>query len=323
MELKMLGKTDLTVSRLSLGTMTFGGPLSEKDSVHAVDRSLELGINFFDTANIYHDGRAEQALGRALRGRRHKVVLATKVCGRMGPDGDDAGLSRAAIRKALEGSLERLATDYVDLYCLHHPDGDTRIQETLAAMEELVQEGKIRYPAVSNYASWQILQMLWHCENHGYAPITTSQQMYNLLARGIEQEYVAFCKEYGIALIVYNPLAGGLLTGKHLHNKMPLPGTRFDGNQVYLDRYWHEPYLEAVERVADVARRAGLSMTELSLRWLLSRTIVDSVILGVTSMDQLDSNVKASQGPPLSQEVLDECQAVWVRLRGVTPQYNR
>lgn len=323
MEYRTLGKTDLKVSRLAMGTMTFGGQAAEAEAIRMVDRCLELEINFFDTANVYNRGQSETILGKALRGRRHKAVLATKVRGKMGEEPDDVGLKRPAIRKAIDDSLKRLGTDYVDLYYLHQPDWDTRIEETLAVMEELVREGKVRYPAVSNYASWQVVQMLWHCENHDYVPPTVSQPMYNMLARGIEQEYVAFCREYQVAIVAYNPLAGGLLTGKHRPGSAPAAGTRFDGNKMYQDRYWHPAYFDALQEVSAIASRAGISTIALAFQWLLAQPVVDSVLLGASCQEQLEENLKACAGPVLGAEVLEECNAVWTKLRGVTPEYNR
>ncbi len=323
METRTLGKTNLRVSRVAMGTMTFGGQVNEEDSLRMVDHCLESGIDFFDTANIYNAGKSEAVLGKALKGRRHKVILATKVFFPMGPEPDDSGLKRAAVRKAIDRSLVRLGTDYVDIYYLHQPDCSARIEETLAAMDELVQEGKIRYPAVSNYASWQILQMLWHCDNHGYTPPTVSQQMYNVVARGLDQEYLAFSKEFGVGLVVYNPLAGGLLSGKHKQGGTPTPGTRFEDNRVYQDRYWHPEYFEAVDALGEIAREGGMGLVEFSLRWLMSQAQVDSVILGATRIEHLEENFKACQAPPLGEDALKKCDAVWEKLRGVTPKYNR
>jgi len=323
MEFRTLGRTDLKVSRLAMGAMTFGGQVTEEEAIPMVDRCLEHGINFYDTANVYNQGKSEIILGKALRGRRHKVVLATKVRGKMGEEPDDVGLKRPAIRRAMEGSLKRLGTDYVDVYYLHQPDWDTRIEETLATMEDLVREGKIRYPAVSNYAAWQVVQMLWHSENYGYVPPTVSQPMYNLLARGIEQEYLAFCEEFKIAIVAYNPLAGGLLTGKHPPENAPAAGTRFDGNKMYLDRYWHSAYFDAQREIAAIADRAGMSTIALAFRWLLTQPVVDSVLLGASSMRQLEENLKACEGPSLHADVLAECDGVWEKLSGVTPKYNR
>lgn len=322
MEFRTLGKTDLKVTRLSLGTMTFGSQTSEQDAVRMVDRCLEAGINFFDTANVYNKGLSETITGKALKGRRHNVVLASKVRGKMGDEPDDEGLTRAAVRKAIDATLKRLQTDYLDLYYLHQPDWKTGIAESLDAFDELVREGKVRYPATSNYAAWQISQMLWISQDHGYIAPTISQPMYNLLARGIEQEYLAFCKECNVAVIPYNPLAGGLLTGKH-KPQAPIAGTRFDGNKMYQDRYWHPEYFTAVQELTDIAARAEMSLVSLSFRWILSQPIVDSIILGATRVEQLEENIKLCQGPPLSEEILKACDEVWEKLRGVTPKYNR
>jgi aryl-alcohol dehydrogenase-like predicted oxidoreductase len=323
MEHRTLGKTDLKVSRLALGTMTFGGQATEAEAIRMVDRCLEHGVNFFDTANVYNQGKSEIILGQALRGRRHQAVLATKVRGKMCEEPDDVGLKRSAIRKAIDASLNRLGTDYVDLYYLHQPDGETRIEETLAAMEELVSEGKIRYPAVSNYAAWQVVQILWHCTDHGFVLPTVSQLMYNLLARGIEQECVACCREYGIGIIAYNPLAGGLLTGKHLPGSGPAPGTRFDGNKMYQDRYWHPACFDAVQEAAAIAARAGMTTMALAFHWLLAQPAVDCVLLGASGLNQLEENLNACAGPVLDANVAKECDAVWEKLRGVAPMYNR
>jgi len=323
MELRTLGRTDLKVTRLSMGAMTFGGQVSEADAVRMVDRCMEWGINFYDTANVYNEGRSEILLGKALKGRRHNVVLASKVRGRMGDEPDDSGLRRPAIRKAVDATLRRLGTEYLDLYYLHQPDWDTPIEETLAAMDELVTEGKVRYPATSNYAAWQIVRMMWRAAEMGFLPATVSQPMYNVLARGIEQEYLACCREMGIGAVVYSPLAGGLLSGKHPPQSPPAPGTRFDGNRMYLDRFWHSAYFEAVEKLRDVAHRVGISLPALAFRWLLAQPLVDSIILGASRMEHLEENYKACQGPPLNEEAVEECNRVWETLRGVTPQYNR
>lgn len=323
MEFRTLSRTGLKVSRLSFGTMPFGSQADAAASIRMVDRCIDAGINFFDTANMYNKGLAETILGKALRGRRDKVVLATKVRFKMGEGPDESGLSRAAIRNAIEASLRRLETDYVDVYYLHWPDYGVPIEETLSVLEELVREGKVRYPAVSNYAAWQVCEILWVAEKRGFTPPAISQPMYNLLARGIEEEYLPFAKKFGVAVIPYNPLAGGLLTGKHRKQSGPISGTRFDNNQLYLGRYWHDDYFAAVDDLAAIAREAGKSLVELSLQWLLGRDEVDSVILGASRLEQLEENLKACEGPPPDKETLDRCDAVWKSLRGVTPKYNR
>ncbi|PYV04930.1 MAG: aldo/keto reductase, partial [Acidobacteria bacterium] len=234
--------------------MTLGSQADEASAARMVDQCLDAGINFFDTANMYNKGKSEEMLGQILAGRRQRLV--------------DVGLSRAAMRKAAEASLRRLRTDYLDVYYLHQPDYDVPIEETLEAMNELVRAGKVRYPAVSNYAAWQVSEILSISEKNGFKPPYISQPMYNLLARGIEEEYLPFAKRFGVAVVPYNPLAGGLLTGKHSLDKAPPPGSRFDGSPLYRGRYWHEDYFAAVEDLRGMARDAGKTLVELSLQWL-------------------------------------------------------
>jgi len=250
------------------------------------------------------------------------VVLASKV-GMTGPEVPaERRLSKEAMRQGIEGSLRRLQTDYLDLYYLHRPDYSVPLEETLEAMEDLVRGGKVRYPACSNYASWQITRMAWLAEKNSYRPIRLAQQMHNLLARGLEQEYTPMAQEFGVSTVVYNPLAGGLLTGKHKRER-PIAGSRFDGNTMYLDRYWHPAYFDAVDELQSVARNAGRSMTSLAINWLLTQKTVDGVILGASSLPQLEENLKAAEEGTLSTETMEACDAAWQKLRGVTPKYNR
>ncbi len=323
MEYRILGKTDLEVSRFSFGTMTFGSQADLASAARMVAMCLDAGINFFDTANMYNQGLAETMLGKALGARREDVVLASKVRHKMGESPDDAGLSRPAIFKAIDASLKRLGTDYVDIYYLHQPDYDVPIAETLAALDEVVRAGKVRYPAVSNYAAWQVCEIHWLAEKRGYKPPYVSQPMYNLLARGIEEEYLSFSKRFGVAVVSYNPLAGGMLTGKHARERGPIPGTRFDNNPLYAGRYWHDDYFAAVEELKVIAREAGKTLVELSLHWLLSRPQVDSIILGASATEQLAENLNACKNGTLDDSTLARCDDVWKRLRGITPKYNR
>ncbi|MFN7925087.1 MAG: aldo/keto reductase [Bryobacteraceae bacterium] len=314
--------TELQVSRLCYGNMTFGGQTDEPTAARILDRCLDSGINFIDTANVYNKGASEEILGRVLGGRRNKIVLASKVRGAMGPAPDDAGLSRAAILKAIDASLQRLKTDYLDLYYLHQPDYSTPIEETLETMDLVVKQGKVRFPAISNYAAWQVAEARAIAAAKTYRPIHVAQMMYNLMARGLEQEFIPFAKRYDVAVVVYNPLAGGMLTGKQ-SRQAPLPGTRFDNNQMYLDRYWHPAFFDAVDEIAVIARDAGRSMVSLSLNWLLHHTATSCVILGSSKIEQLDENLKAAEESPLSEDVVKRCDEVWSKLRGVTPKYNR
>jgi aryl-alcohol dehydrogenase-like predicted oxidoreductase len=322
MQQRTLPRTELTVSRACFGTMTFGSQTDEAASIRIVERAIEAGINFLDTANVYNNGLSETILGKALKGRRDKLVLASKVRGKMGEGPEESGLARAAILRAIEDSLRRLQTDYLDIYYLHLPDYSVRIEETLETIDQLVRAGKVRYPGSSNYSGWQVCQMLWIAEKSGYRAATITQPMYNLLARGIEQEYLPMAKEFGVATVVYNPLAGGLLTGKQKRD-LPLPGTRFDNNQLYLGRYWHQIYFDAVDELLQIARAAGRSPVSLALNWLLHHTPVDCVILGASRLEQLEENLKAMGQGPLPTDAVAACDRVWANLRGVTPQYNR
>lgn len=322
METTLLPGTELTVSRLCFGNMTFGNQTDEPTGGRIIDFCLDQGINFFDTANVYNKGVSEEYLGRILRGRRDKVVLASKCRGVMGEGPDESGLSRKAMFKAIDASLQRLQTDRVDLYYLHMPDYTVPIEETLEAMQELVASGKVRYPAISNYAAWQVAQTRDIAAKRGYKPIHVAQMMHNLIARGLEQEFVPFAREYDVALVVYNPLAGGLLTGKQRRDA-PAAGTRFDGNQMYLDRYWHPAFFDAVDELAVIAREAGRTLVSLSFNWLLHHTGTASIILGSTKLEQLEQNIRACEEGRLTGDVLKRCDEVWNKMRGVTPKYNR
>ena len=322
MERVTLRHTDLAVSRACFGSMTFGSQVDEAAARRMVDLCFDSGINFFDTADVYNGGAAEVILGKTLQGRRDKVVLASKA--RFGASGApaEAGLSRAALLSAVDDSLRRLGTDYLDLYYLHAPDYSVPIEETLEAMDRIVRAGKVRYPGTSNYAGWQVCRMHWISEKEGYRPPHVSQPVYNLLARGVEQEYLPMCKELGISTVAYSPLAAGLLTGKHRRDR-PEPGTRFDGNPLYLDRYWHPACFDAVDQLDAVAREAGRSPASLALNWLLCHTAIDAAILGASSLDQLQDNLKCLDDGPLTPDVLAVCDRVWAGLRGVSPRYNR
>lgn len=305
-------------SRLVLGTMTFGSQLDEAGSLRVVDAALDRGINFLDTANVYNNGISEQITGKALKGRRDKIILATKVRGKVGDAPEDIGLSARAIAKQIDASLQRLDTDYVDVYYMHMPDPATPIEESLEAISRLVDAGKVRHIAASNYAAWQMAEI----QHISPRPVKISQPMYNLLARGIESEYLPMCARYGVDTYVYNPLAGGLLTGKQI-DAQPLPGTRFDGNQMYLDRYWHPAQFRAVEKLKQIAALAGRSMISVSLGWLLHHTPITGIILGASKLEQLEANLDASKDGPLPADTLQALNQVWAELKGVTPQYNR
>jgi len=319
METHILPGTRLLSSRLALGTMTFGSQVDQATAEKMVHRSLELGITHFDTANAYNGGESERLLGQALGSRRGDVIVASKVYNPMGDAPEDQGLSRPAIRKAIDASLGRLGTDYLDLYYLHQPDPQVPLEESLGAMGELVEAGKVRYIGASNYAAWQLATI---CSSAGSPAPHVSQVMYNLITRRIEDEYVACANAYDISTIVYNPLAGGLLTGKHQSSSTPAEGSRFS-NPAYRERYWTASQFAAVERLRLIAEEANMSLVALSLRWLMERPAVDAVVIGASTMEQLESNTGAADGPRLDEATITACDEVWSELNGPTPRYNR
>jgi aryl-alcohol dehydrogenase-like predicted oxidoreductase len=322
MDTVKLKHTDLNVSRICLGTMTFGSQTDEAAAARMIDICSDSGINFLDTANVYNKGASEEMLGRILRNRRRDFILASKVRNKMGDAPDQIGLSRPAILRAIDESLRRLQTDYLDLYYLHLPDSSVPIEESLDTMNDLLKQGKVRYLATSNYSAWQMTEMFWMADRKKYQAPWVAQPMYNLIARGIEQEYLPMCKRFGVPNIVYNPLAGGLLTGKH-KSDAPIPGTRFDKNKMYMNRYWHPQDFEAVEQLRAIADKAGRSLLSLSLNWLYHHTAIECIILGASRIEHLEQNLAVLREGALAAETVQDCDKVWAQLRGPTPNYNR
>ncbi|MDR3167200.1 MAG: aldo/keto reductase [Treponema sp.] len=314
--------TGVKVSAISLGTMMFGGQTDEDSSLSIMDYSYERGLNFWDTANVYNQGESERIVGKALKGRREAIFLATKVCGQMGKNPFDKGLSRRNIVHAVDASLKRLNTDYIDLYYLHAPDYDTAIEETLETMTNLVRLGKIHYIGVSNFAAWQIADILAACDKHGYIPPVITQNVYNLITRGIEPELVPFLLKHKLGMAVYNPIAGGLLAGKHKPGK-PAEDTRFANNANYYDRYWSEENFTAVEKLTAIAKDGGMSILELALRWCLGRPGVVSIISGVSKLEQIKQNIAVLDGPVPGEKALEACDEIWKSLAGTRFAYNR
>src|SRR5438034_1121325 len=272
-----LGRTGLQVSRLCLGTRTFGLQCDEPASVAILDRAAAGGIAFLDAADVYPlggsletVGRTEEILGRWLEGRRHDFVVATKCSGAMSSKPWDRGASRKHILDAIEGSLRRLRTDYVDLYQIHHPDPKTPMDETLRALDDVVRAGKARYIGCSNYHAYKVARALGRSEVLGLARFDSVQPRYNLLFRQIERELLPLCQEEGLAVIPYNPLAGGFLTGKHRKETGPSAGSRFamaTAAQRYRERYWHDREFATVDALRDIAAEAGMSMAQLAIAW--------------------------------------------------------
>lgn len=301
------GRTGLKVSRLCLGTMTFGIQCDEKQSFAILDAALDAGINFLDTANSYPSGgsletvgRTEEILGRWLRSRRNNFVVATKCFGRMGPQPWQQGNSRKNVLWAIDESLRRLGTDYVDLYQLHGDDPDTPIDESLEALHAVVKSGKARYVGCSNFLAYRLARALGRSELLGISKLASVQPRYNLLFRQIERELLPLCAEEGLAVIPYNPLAGGLLTAKHARSAPPASGTRFTlgtSAKLYTDRYWKEREFDTVAQVAELAKSANMEPATLAIAWVLANPAITAPIIGASKPGQLQASIAALETP--------------------------
>lgn len=311
--------------RLVLGTMTFGDTVDLPTARAMVDAALAAGITSIDTANGYAAGRSESMLGEILAGRRDAVTIATKAGIYPGDAGGAPLLSSRGLRSSLEASLRRLGIDYLDIYYLHQPDRSVPIDETVSSLGELVKEGKVRTIGVSNFSAWQIGDVFAGCDASGTPRPILAQQLYNLVARRIEAEYAEFATTKGLATIVYNPLGGGLLTGRHSFASAPTEG-RFGSSalsSMYKDRYWNASTFAVIDALGSIASDAGITLPELSLRWLLSKPVVTSVLLGGSKPHQLEANVAAAQAGPLPDDVLAACDEASSPLAGSMPGYNR
>ncbi|MEO6045653.1 MAG: aldo/keto reductase [Tepidiformaceae bacterium] len=320
-----LGRTGLQVSRLCLGTMTFGLQCDGKTSIAIMDRAADGGVTFFDTADVYPlggtgetVGRTEEIVGRWLQGRRSSVVLATKCFGRSGPARWDQGNSRKHILDAVDASLRRLQTDYIDLYQLHGPDAETPIDETLRALEDVVRAGKVRYVGCSNFMAYQVARAIGRSEATGVVRFDSVQPRYNMLFREIERELLPLCAEEGIGVIPYNPIAGGLLSGKHNPDAGPEEGSRFTlgtAAQRYQDRYWHEGMFETVDQLRPIAADAGMTLPQMAVAWVLANPAITSPIIGASRPEQLNDTLKAAETPlsPELKQRLDDLTAVYRR----------
>ncbi|WP_437871669.1 aldo/keto reductase [Sorangium sp. So ce363] len=319
-----LGRTGLTVSRLCLGTMTFGFQTDEETSRVILDKAAGAGVNFLDTADVYPlgggleaAGRTEEIVGRWLKGKRDRFILATKCVGRVGPNAWDQGASRKHILDAIDASLRRLGTDYVDLYQLHSDDRDTPIDETLEALDVVVRSGKARYIGVSNYLAYRLARALGRADVRGLARFVSVQPRYALLFREIERELLPLAQEEGLGVIPYNPLAGGLLTGKHRRGE-PTTGTRFTlgtAGTIYQQRYWNERAFATVEKLQGIVAEAGLSLTSVAVAWVLANPAITSAIIGASRPEQLDATIAAAELAldPALKARLDEATAEYRR----------
>lgn len=317
MQYRKLGRTGLKVSAMGMGTGFFGAFTNEADSIQIMNLAYEKGINLFDTANGYAKGRSEEIVGKFIKNKRPEVVLATKVALRQGPGPNDLGLSRKNIIQAVEDSLRRLDTDYIDIYYAHTPDYTTPIEETLRAFDYLVQQGKVRYIACANCRAWQLLKALWVSDRYNLARFDCIQIPYNLLTRDIDYELLPCCAGEGVGITVFNPLAAGLLTGKYDQGKAPAPYTRFslEGiGQVDTKRYWSPVNFHAVARLKQIADTYNQSLVQFSLAWILNNPLISSILIGVSSAKQLEENIGALE-LKLTEEELKACDEVWQELR--------
>ena len=298
MEYRSLGRTGVKVSVLCLGCMMFGGRTTPEDSYDIIDRAIDAGVNFLDTANVYSRGRSEEVTGEALKrnGKRDHVVLATKVHGVMSDDDPNMqGNSRRHLIQQAEASLKRLQTDYIDLYQIHRPQSDIPIDETLRALDDLIHAGKVRYAGTSTYAAWQLVESFWVSKDLGLNRFVCEQPPYNLLDRRIERELIPVAQTYGMGIIPWSPLAGGLLTGKYTRNAPPPIDTRFSDYEKnpILYRRWTEAAFDVIEGITEIAQTRSVPLAQFALAWCASQPGVTSPIIGPRTMAQLEDNLKA------------------------------
>lgn len=284
----------MKVSRVCLGTMTFGRECDEQTSFKIMDRYLELGGNFIDTADAYSTGRSEEIVGRWLeqRGVRDKMVLATKVYGTMGAGPNDGGLSRIHVQHAVQASLKRLRTDVIDLYQIHRWDYNTPPMETMEVLNDLIRQSEVCYVGCSNLTAWQLSEYLHIADLHSWSRFASIQPIYNALNRGIEKEILPFCQSKGLGVIVYNPLAGGMLTGKYRRGQALPSGTRLQVFEDYHKRYFTEEALSIVERFLEIAKQKEVTPAQLALAWVLGEPRVTCPIIGARNLEQFNDTIE-------------------------------
>ena len=304
MEYRRLGNSGLKVSEVGLGGNNFGWWADEQTSNTVVNHAIDVGINFIDTADVYDRGHSEEFVGKAIKSKRSQVIIATKFGAPMGDGPNERGGSRYYIMKAVDASLKRLQTDYIDLYQIHFPDPTTPIEETLRALEDLVRAGKVRYIGCSNFAAWQLCEALWTSRANNLQSFVTVQPRYNLFDRRIEIELVPCCQAYGIGVIPYSPLAGGLLTGKYRQGEEP-PEGRLSGQMPQSTGLFSEANWNKLAKWEAFATEHGHTMGELAIAWLLSKPWLSTVIAGARKIEQVSANVAASEWKLTTEEVAE------------------
>ena len=305
MTYRTLGSCGMKVSELCLGTMMFGNETDERTSLDMIERAIDAGINFLDTADKYNAGESERVVGKALEGRREQIVLATKVTLPMGEGPNMSGSSRKHIIEGCEASLRRLGTDYIDLYYLHKPDPDTPIEESLSALDQLVRQGKVLYPAVSNFPAWRVADALGAQAQAGWDPLVAVQPLYNIANRDIEVELLPACEELGLGVVSYSPIARGVLTGKYAAGEEPPEESRAGrGNERLMETEFRPSNFELAREVVTLADEAGCTAAQLAVAWVMANELVTCPIIGPRTMDQLEDNLGA-----LDVEITPEIEA--------------
>jgi aryl-alcohol dehydrogenase-like predicted oxidoreductase len=305
MEYRKLGNSGLKVSEVGLGGNNFGWWADEQASIPVVHAAIDLGINFIDTADIYDRGHSEEYIGVALKGKRTNVVIATKFANPMSEDANQRGASRRYIMQAVEASLHRLQTDYIDLYQIHMPDTTTPIEETLRALDDLIHEGKVRYIGCSNFAAWQLCEALWTSRANNLHSFVSVQPMYNILARQVERELMPCCQAYGVGIIPYSPLASGFLTGKYRKGKELPAGARLSGPDPRFQRMFTDENWNRLEKLENYAREREHTVGELAIAWLLAKPMMATVIAGARKVEQVTANVAAGDWKLTAEEVAE------------------
>jgi aryl-alcohol dehydrogenase-like predicted oxidoreductase len=315
MDYRRLGRAGLKVSEICLGTMTFGNGADEGEAARMVHAALDAGVNFFDTANTYVGGVSETMLGKALKGRRHDAVVATKVFNPVGGRVNDSGMSRLHIKQAVEDSLRRLQTDYIDLYFIHHVDVQTPMEEMLWAFDDLVRQGKVLYTGCSNYEAWRLIDSLWISDTKGWARFEAYQPQYSLVVRDIDEELMPACEAKGLGVVAWSPMAGGYLAGKYKPGELKAEGTRSAEGWSSPSPFFARNHAEILQTLLDVAREINRSPAQTALRWVMDQPAITSAIVGARNVAQLGETL-ASGGWRLPPEVL-------ARLNKVSAQRHR
>ncbi len=326
MKYRSLGRTGVQVSPICLGCWLFGGKASREDSAGIIDRAIDLGVNFLDTANAYQGGLSEEYVGETLsnNGKRQRIVLATKVHFRISEDDPNAfGNSRRHILDQCEISLRRLKTDYIDLYQIHRPQSEIPIDETLQALDDLIRAGKVRYVGTSNFAAWQLMESLWASRELRLNRFVSEQPAYNLLDRRAERELLRMARTYDVAILPWSPLAGGLLTGKYRRDAPPPPDSRFANmaNDPFLEPRWNEQALQVCESLEPLTREKDCTMSQLTLAWCAAQPGVTSPIIGPRTVAQLEDNLGALD-VELSEEDLARIDSIAEPGRMISPFYE-